>query len=210
MSGYFRTIPTMRYETFDETRQSKVVTNIFTRVRATLEAKTDRAIFYTYELLDGQSPEVVAWKYYGSTDYTWVVLLFNDILDPKFDWILQHHELNNYIANKYGSVSDAMDEAVPAHHYETVELLAPTDGFGYEKGDVVLEAGIEVPSDFTFSYGTGAVPYAWLGGSAVEKITNYEYEVAENEKKRSIKLLRRDYLPQFIDEFEELVRSKVR
>ena len=30
------------------------------------------------------------------------------------------------------------------------------------------------------------------------------------EKKRSIKLLRRDFLDQFVTEFEELVRSKVR
>jgi hypothetical protein len=204
---YFRTIPTFRYETFDGSGHSKVVTNIFTRVRAKLEAITDRAVFYTYDLLDGQSPEVVAWKYYGSAEYTWVVLLFNNVLDPVFDWVLNHHELDSYIANKYGSLESA--HSTP-HHHETKELLAPIDGYGYNRGDVVLPSGIEVPSGFTFSYGTNASPYEWSGSDAATEFNQYDYEVAQNEKKRSIKLLRRDFLPQFIEEFETLVRSKVR
>ena len=36
-------------------------------------------------------------------------------------------------------------------------------------------------------------------------ITNYEYEVALNEEKRSIDLLRNDYLTFFVDEFEGII-----
>ena len=36
-------------------------------------------------------------------------------------------------------------------------------------------------------------------------ITNYEYEVALNEEKRSIDLLRNEYLGFFVDEFENLI-----
>ena len=90
MSKYFRTIPTLRYETFDGSGASKVVTNIFARVRIKLEAKTDRAVYYKYDVRDGQSPETIAHKYYGSTDYMWVVLMFNDMTDPKFDWVLKY------------------------------------------------------------------------------------------------------------------------
>lgn len=204
---YFRTIPTLRYETFDGSGQSKVVTNIFSRVRAKLESQTDRAVFYTYDILDEQTPEIVAWKYYGSVDYTWVVLIFNNILDPVFDWILNHHQLNSYITNKYGSISSAQ---ATHHHYETKELLAPIDGYGYNRGDVVLPSGMEVPEDFNFSYGTNASPYDWSGDDVRTEFDAYEYEVAQNEKKRSIKLLRRDFLSQFVEEFETLVRSKVR
>ena len=207
MAKYFRTIPTIRYGAFDDSMQSKVVTNIFTSVRARLEAKSDRAIFYTYDVMEGQTPEIVAWKYYGSTDFTWVVLLFNDIVDPKFDWMLSDKELKSYIANKYGSVSSAMNTP---HHRETCELLAPDSSFGYTQGDVVLESGIEVPEDFTYSYGTGAAPYDFNVEQARKEVMQYDYEIAENDKRRTIKLLRRDYLPQFEEEFEALVRSKVR
>ena len=36
-------------------------------------------------------------------------------------------------------------------------------------------------------------------------VTNYEYEVALNEEKRSIDLLRNEYLGYFVDEFENLI-----
>ena len=36
-------------------------------------------------------------------------------------------------------------------------------------------------------------------------ITNYEYEVALNESKRSIDLLRNDYLTFFVDEFQSSI-----
>ena len=207
MARYFRTIPTMRYETFDGSGQTKVVTNIFTRVRAKLATKKDRVVYYNYELIDGQTPEIVSWKYYGSTNYTWVVLLFNDILDPKFDWLLTSRELESYIKNKHGSVEAAL---TGSHHYETKQILATASGYGYNVDDVVLEKGIEVSYDFTFSYGTGVSPYSFTKDESRVLVTTYEYEEAQNEKKRSIKLLRRDFLDQFVTEFEELVRSKVR
>ena len=36
-------------------------------------------------------------------------------------------------------------------------------------------------------------------------VTNYEYEVALNESKRKIDLLRNDYLGMFVDEFTNMV-----
>jgi hypothetical protein len=132
-----------------------------------------------------------------------------------FDWVLTQRELNSFIANKYGSVATAKDETATPHHYETLELLAPNDGYGFKEGDVVQESGLIVASDFTFSYGTGASPYDWVStldaeNSAIKAVYNYEYEEAENEKKRAIRLLRREYIPQIVEEFEELVQSKVR
>jgi len=43
------------------------------------------------------------------------------------------------------------------------------------------------------------------GTSGATTVTNYEYEVALNEQKRSIDLLRNDYLGYFVEEFSELV-----
>ena len=36
-------------------------------------------------------------------------------------------------------------------------------------------------------------------------VTNYEYEIALNEEKRSIDLLRNEYLTYFVDEFEGIM-----
>jgi hypothetical protein len=43
------------------------------------------------------------------------------------------------------------------------------------------------------------------GTSGATTVTNYEYEVALNEQKRSIDLLRNDYLGYFVEEFSELI-----
>ena len=63
------------------------------------------------------------------------------------------------------------------HHYE----------IGQSSGDSTIK--IQVPQ----------------GTSGATTVTNYEYEVAKNDAKRSIDLLRNDYLGFFVDEFESLV-----
>jgi len=205
MPKYFKAIPTIRYDSFDDTGNSKVVTNIFARVRAKLEAKTDRAVYYKYTVPDGQSPEVVAKKYYGSENYMWVVLLFNDMIDPKFDWVLNHQEFRNYVKNKYGSLELA-EETV--HHYETLELRAPASAYGYSQGDIILPKGIEVDEDFTYSYGSNSGDYYFNTLQSRKSVSQYDYEDALNENKRNIRLLKASYLPQIVEEFEGLVRNK--
>ena len=62
------------------------------------------------------------------------------------------------------------------HHYEIAQ----------SSGDTTIK--IQVPQ----------------GTSDATTVTNYEYEVALNEKKRSIKLLRNDYLGFFVEEFSNI------
>ena len=40
-----------------------------------------------------------------------------------------------------------------------------------------------------------------------EKLSYYDHELEQNEKKRKIKLLRPEYVPQVIDEFKKIVRA---
>ena len=63
------------------------------------------------------------------------------------------------------------------HHYEIAQ----------SSGDTTIK--IQVPQ----------------GTSGATTVTNYEYEVAKNDAKRSIDLLRNDYLGFFVGEFESLV-----
>ena len=43
-----------------------------------------------------------------------------------------------------------------------------------------------------------------VNGNTVSKpITNYEHELAENEKKREIYILRKSYFPRFVAEFKQ-------
>lgn len=42
--------------------------------------------------------------------------------------------------------------------------------------------------------------------SSLKAISNYEYEINKNEKKRKIFLLRKEYLPAFIEDFRKAMR----
>lgn len=44
-------------------------------------------------------------------------------------------------------------------------------------------------------------------GNMIIPVTNYEYEVAENEKKRLVKLIKKDLVEKFARQFENLLRN---
>ena len=78
---------------------------------------------------------------------------------------------------KYIQIKYTEAQLDEVHHYEIAQST----------GDTTIK--IQVPQ----------------GTSGATPITNYEYEVALNEEKRSIDLLRNDYLGYFTEEFASLV-----
>jgi hypothetical protein len=202
---FFRTVPTFPYETFSDssgTKEYKIVTDIFKRVRVSLFALQDATIWYNYTVQDKESPEIIAYKYYGGTKYHWIVLLMNKVKDPQWDWPLDEKTFNKYILNKYGSVSHAL---TTESHRETVELKATVSGWGYTKNDIVLQSGLIVPDTFDFSYGNKGAATSWTTPQSTKTVTLYDKEVSINEEKRSIILLRRNLLSDFVSEYEHLI-----
>lgn len=191
-------MPTLPYDTFDGSGQYKVVTDIFKRVRATIEARQDKTIYYNYTVTDRETPETIAYKYYGYARYHWVVLLMNEIRSPQWCWPLEASSFEKYISEKYGSVETAL---TTHSHYETKEIVAPLTAHGYTKGDVILRAGLPANANFSYSYAGGDFGTS----SSYKEVFMYGKEEAENESKRNIVLLRRNLLPNFVDEFEKLI-----
>ena len=62
-------------------------------------------LFLPYTITDEDRPEDIAYYYYGSTDYTWLVLLANNIIDPYHDWPLKEDDFYQYLIKKYEKVS---------------------------------------------------------------------------------------------------------
>lgn len=198
---YFKTIPTLPYDTFDGSGEYKVVVDVFKRVRATLQARTDATLYYDYTIKDKETPEIISYKYYGASKYHWVILLMNQIRDPQWDWPLDERSLNKFIAAKYGSLSAAQLET---SHYETNELKAPATDANFIKDEIIIPSGIVVSHNFDYSYSGNS----WSNTEAVSAVTMHNMELYRNEKKRSIVLLRRNLLYEFIEEFENLILDK--
>jgi hypothetical protein len=71
--------------------------------------KSYRGLLYTpYIVQDGERPDYVSYKLYGSTDYDWIILLANDIHSLYDDWPKNSVDLELYIIEKYGSLTSAM------------------------------------------------------------------------------------------------------
>jgi len=71
--------------------------------------KTYRGISFTpYVVKDGERPDYVSYKFYGTPMYDWVILLSNDIYNIYDDWPKNTNTLNSYIEEKYGTIESAL------------------------------------------------------------------------------------------------------
>jgi hypothetical protein len=198
---YFKHLPTLPYDAFDDSGQKKVVTDIFKRVRATLQARTDKTIYYKYTVKDQETPEILAYKYYDSVQLHWLILFMNQIRDPQWDWPLNMRVFEKYIITKYESSEIAKQTT---SHYETRELKAIVNGYEYNINDVVLEPGHIVESDYFYSY----KGKTWSVPETIKEVNMYDHELALNEAKRNIVLLRRNLAYEFVDEFDRLITKR--
>jgi hypothetical protein len=202
---YFKNLPKVAYT--DKNKVSTVYTNLLARVSFIPEMLRNGLNFYSYDVQDGDTPEIVAHKYYNDVSRFWIVLYCNEMMDPQWDWPLSYSQFNNYVENKYGNGLNGI------HHYEKVITKTSRQT---ENDQTVVEKHVISGEEFlsllygnpygigptrTFQLPTGFVDVSIQPAS----ITNYEYELDINENKRTIKLLNKIYADQLETEFTELM-----
>jgi len=94
-------------------RVAYVVTDITQNVRVRKELLQNITLYEEYDIVDGETPEIIAEKIYGDAYYHWVVMLTNNKFDYRNDFPLDYPRLTSYITEKYGDDSDAV------HHWES-------------------------------------------------------------------------------------------
>ena len=111
---YFQKFPDILY-TFDigNTTVLKPVTDITQNVRLRKKILENVLLYDEYDIKEGETPEIIAAKYYGSSGYHWIVMLCNQMYDWRSDWPMPYHTLEQYILDKYQSVENAN----ATHHY---------------------------------------------------------------------------------------------
>ena len=188
MSDFFSNYPIINYniEKVKPLKTTKIV-NILNRPQIKNKVLGNISSYYPYSVQEQDRPDTIAYDYYGSVSYTWMILLANDIIDPYYDWPIFNKELEAYIINKYGSLQEARDKI---HHYELVtreETRIYTETEGYKR---LLEKTVSVDKD-TYDV-----------SSLTKRTVNcYDYELIENEKKRNIVLIDNAYAKQIQEEF---------
>jgi len=191
MSKYFTYFPTTQHD-LTNIGQTVTLTNILRRFKfkSVLQDKVDS--FYEYSVQTGDRADIIAEKYYGDANLAWVVLHFNDIMNPLFDFPLNENALNDLIKKKYGSIPAAKAEV---HEYRQIIRNAETlfDGRVIQKEYVVVDQ----------------TTYNTLDPANRETVDKYEYEIEENDKKRQIKILDKKYLNILKDEVQDILKNGV-
>ena len=106
MSRYFNEFPKLIYT---RDKVTNLVTNLLTRVAKVKGEIDTSSLYYDYNIKDGDTPEIIASKYYGDAELHWVVLIFNDIIDPFYDWPMEYRQFQSYITEKYTNQRYALD-----------------------------------------------------------------------------------------------------
>ena len=193
MSNYFSKLPNFEY--VSRLPDAKIsdyiaVKNLFKRGAIPEDILDTVALFTKYQIVGDDRPDNVAFFEYGDEDLDWIVLACNNIINIQSEWPMTQEVFNDYLLNKYGSYENMYE----IHHYETVELRT-FDGL------LILEGGLIVDEDFTFTHSYGDVQTH----SPVTTVTNYEYEEMLEDKKRSIFLLKPEYVAIVKDDFESIM-----
>lgn len=214
MAKYFNYFPKTFYTSNNDVNGVEAITNIISRFAFDSQLKENTSAFYPYQVQDSDTPEIIADKYYGNVEYHWVVLLFNNIIDPQFDWPLKNDTLIDYIDKKYtanGSANTpaqsgltwALSESNVQGYFKVVTTTA-NDG-------TITQEKITIDANTYANVITGSNTYTTQAGESVTVATTketqsyYTYETNLNESKRQINLIKSDFLPQIEKEFKRVI-----
>jgi len=178
MTLYFDQFPKIQYNLQGENGNFKEVTDIWRRVKARSKLANNVANYDKYDVEEGESPETVAYKLYGDSDYFWVVCLMNNIVNRYYDWPLPENEFQQYVADKYANPDGI-------HHYEKLQSSGKQTGEG--------------PSDYSHYIEVNSTE------SGAQSVSNIEYERRLQDEKRAIRILQPQYLAAFENEFIKLI-----
>ena len=217
--SYFKHFPDIFYQSPLETKISSgdlvQIKNIFRRTKLKDYLQGSVSVFNKYVIEDGERPDTISELLYGSPQYDFVVILTAGITNINHQWPVQDFQIYNVALAKYGSETK-MNEI---HHYETFEIKD-------SKGRQILPPNLIVDKDFKMDgsalrfltnrftliseAGNNQLDdkneYTVATDNIARPVTNYEFEINENEKLRKIDVLQRGYLITFINDLRDILR----
>ena len=193
--GYFRELPDVEYQNFLSSSISSqsylTVKNLFRRNKLRDDLQSSFTVFDKYEIKQGARPDTVAEEFYGDPQLDWVVLMTAGILNVRDEWPLDDRDLYDYAYDVHG------DKLNSVRYYETTEVKDAS-------GRLILPAGKRVNEDFEI-YKPDESNEISTKINPVRGVSNWEYEIIKNEEKRSIYLLRRSYIQQFLNDMRNIM-----
>ena len=174
MANYFRSIPNVKYDINGNAPNTyQTATNIMKRPQFKAKVIDEITDYYPYRVKDGERPDIVSNEVCGTIGYAYLILLFNDIYDPVFDWPLGSKPFEEYIIAKYGSVDSAITTV--KYYYQIIRAEVAKTG-----------TSERIPA---VKYIVDQTAYNALGEDARTTISQYDWEFDKNVEKGELKMI---------------------
>lgn len=161
-------------------------TNLISRIAPVIKNFDLFAVYYPYTVKEGERPDTIAYDYYGSSEYAWLVMIVNNVYDYYSHWPLTTSEFYNYLRKKYGQVFE-LNSIV--HHYVYT-------GNGEDDEFIARRTWSMTPQTYNLSSEEERVGWS--------PVSVFQYELDLNEAKREIRLISNDMIPRINRELSEL------
>ena len=225
---YFDTLP--KIFTTDQNGNYILMTNIMARSKILDNLQDNALLFYTYNIQEGDTPEIIAHKYYEDPYRYWIVLYVNQLMDPLWDWPMNYQTFTDYLIAKYDAEYKLAVQAETTTAINTYGYVQSTV-YRYEKittttdleSNLVTVTKNSIDFDDYYALAESTTTYEIPGiplKSAPDKepeptfvtvsiskniVYIYDYENDLNESRREIKLLNKIFVGNIEEQFKQLM-----
>lgn len=122
---YFEKFPRIYYPvTINGVKQYSLLKDITVNVRFIKEFLSNVTLYDYYDIVDGETPEIISEKFYGTPFYHWIIMILNERYDYLTDFPLPYNALYNMVVDKYGE-----ENIESIHHYENSDGYVVSPNF---------------------------------------------------------------------------------
>ena len=211
MSKIFDLFPKVKYSLNTEanvTNNYDFPLDILVRIGFYSNVLDNIFVYYDYDVEDGETPEILAEKYYGDPESYWVILLANKRLDPIYDWPFSTSNFQKYIDAKYGSTAIAQSRV---ERYEKVIKTVDVSSNNFE--NIIYYETTKSEYDTLPDADLNPIQKILPNGKSVFLYTyrnivySFDHEFELNERRRKIKLIKKEYYNTVVTEFEDILSA---
>ena len=185
--SYFDMFPNIYYSAKGDGKFT-IMKDLLARVKLIANVKDNILGFDYYDVKDGETPEMIAHKYYDDPELHWTILVANEVIDYYSDWPMSVQKFEQFVKDKYSNPQ-------ATKHHVTTEVKDANN-------NIIVPAGKVVASNFQVSYYNGSTT---VTANPVVSVTNAMYETEVNSKKQNIQVVKPNLIEDFVAEYKALL-----
>jgi hypothetical protein len=160
---YFKEFPQFLYDfNYGNTVKTSIVQDITRNIRFKKEILSNIAMYDTYHIVDGETPEVISEKFYGTPEYHWVIMIANEKYDYRYDFPVPEPVLQKHIHTYYNPILHSSDWSIQFKDDQEGRDIQEQRLYFVPYGDGILDPNyLTHPVTYTVSGKTDTVTFSY-------------------------------------------------